>query len=91
MLTIIRTVPKRKKITLLEPLPYRCEFGFPTGSHNQFQLKIDPNNNNTVTRSFKVYEDIYKEFMELSKEKYKTYKMQDLISQAIKEFCNKYK
>ena len=44
MLTIIRTVPKRKKITLLELLLYRCEFGFPTGLHNQFQLKIDPNN-----------------------------------------------
>ena len=44
MLTIIRTVPKRKKITLLELLSYRCEFGFPTGLHNQFQLKIDPNN-----------------------------------------------
>lgn len=54
-------------------------------------LRIEANDNDTVTRSFKVYKDIYKEFMELSKEKYKTYKMQDLISHAIKEFCNKYK
>lgn len=54
-------------------------------------LRIEPNNHDTVTRSFKVYEDIYKEFMKLSKEKYSTYKMQDLISHAIREFCDKYK
>ena len=54
-------------------------------------LKIEPNDNDTVTRSFKVYKDIYEDFMELSKKKYSTYKVQDLISQAIKEFCNKYK
>ncbi len=54
-------------------------------------LRIEPNNHDTVTRSFKVYKDIYEDFMELSKKKYSTYKVQDLISQAIKEFCNKYK
>lgn len=54
-------------------------------------LRIEPNNHDTVTRSFKVYEDIYKEFMDLSKGKYNTYKMQDLISHAIREFCDKYK
>ena len=31
------------------------------------ELRIDPNNNDTVTRSFKVYEDVYKDFLELSK------------------------
>lgn len=54
-------------------------------------LRIEPNNNDTVTRSFKVYKDIYEDFMKLSKEKYSTYKMQDLISHAIREFCDKYK
>ena len=54
-------------------------------------LRIEANDNDTVTRSFKVYKDIYEDFMELSKKKYSTYKVQDLISQAIKEFCNKYK
>ncbi|WP_057579171.1 hypothetical protein, partial [Paraclostridium sordellii] len=54
------------------------------------ELRIDPNNNDTVTRSFKVYDDVYKDFLELSK-KHSTYKVQDLISQAIKEFVNKYK
>ena len=56
----------------------------------KIELRIDPNNNDTVTRSFKVYEDVYKDFLELSK-KHSTYKIQDLISQAIKEFANKYK
>ena len=56
----------------------------------KIELRIDPNNNDTVTRSFKVYEDVYKDFLELSK-KQSTYKVQDLISQAIKEFVNKYK
>ena len=54
-------------------------------------LRIEANDNDTVTRSFIVYKDIYEDFMELSKKKYSTYKVQDLISQAIKEFCNKYK
>lgn len=54
------------------------------------ELRIDPNNNDTVTRSFKVYENVYKDFLELSK-KHSTYKVQDLISQAIKEFVDKYK
>ena len=56
----------------------------------KIELRIDPNNNDTVTRSFKVYEDVYKDFLELSK-KHSTYKIQDLISQAIKEFVDKYK
>lgn len=56
----------------------------------KIELRIDPNNNDMVTRSFKVYEDVYKDFLELSK-KHSTYKVQDLISQAIKEFVNKYK
>ena len=53
-------------------------------------LNIEPNNNDTVTRSFKVYEDVYKEFTQLCKNN-STYKVQDLLSQALKEFCNKYK
>lgn len=56
----------------------------------KIELRIDPNNNDTVTRSFKVYEDVYKDFLALSK-KHSTYKVQDLISQAIKEFVNNYK
>ena len=56
----------------------------------KIELRIDPNNNDTVTRSFKVYEDVYKDFLKLSK-KHSTYKIQDLISQAIKEFVDKYK
>lgn len=54
------------------------------------ELRIDSNNNDTVTRSFKIYEDIYKEFIELC-DKHNTFKKQDILSQAIKEFVNKYK
>lgn len=54
------------------------------------QLRIETNTSDTVTRSFKVYEDVYAEFTKLCKT-YNTYKVQDLISQALKEFCNKYK
>ena len=54
------------------------------------QLKIEPNSNSTVTRSFKVYEDVYNDFTNLCKT-HNTYKVQDIVSQALKEFCNKYK
>lgn len=53
------------------------------------RLAIEPNDNEIVTRSFKVYEDVYKEFGTFCKG-HKEYKVQDLVSKALKEFCNKY-
>lgn len=53
-------------------------------------LRIEANDSEVVTRSFKIYGDVYKEFMLLCKE-HKEYKVQDLVSKALEEFCIKYK
>lgn len=53
-------------------------------------LRIEANNNEIVTRSFKIYGDVYKEFMDFCKE-HKEYRVQDIASQALAELVNKYK
>lgn len=53
------------------------------------QLRIEANDNEIVTRSFKIYGDVYKEFMDFTKE-HKEYKVQDIVSQALKELVEKY-
>lgn len=54
------------------------------------QLRIEANDNDIVTRSFKVYGDVYKEFMQFCNE-HKEYKVQQLVSQAFKELVERYK
>lgn len=54
------------------------------------QLRIEANDNEIVTRSFKIYGDVYKEFMDFTKE-HKEYRVQDIVSQALKELVTKYK
>ena len=52
-------------------------------------LTIDNFEGKVVTRSYKIYESIQKEFAEYCASS--KYRVQDLISQAIKEFLDKYK
>lgn len=52
-------------------------------------LKIDKFEDTIVTRSYKIYNEIQKEFAEYCKSQ--PYKTQDIISQALKEFLQKYK
>lgn len=52
-------------------------------------LTIDNFEGKVVTRSYKIYEDIQKEFAEFCASS--KYRVQDLVSQAIKEFLEKYK
>lgn len=54
------------------------------------QLRIEANDNEIVTRSFKVYSDIYNEFMDFCKD-HKEYKVQQIVSQALAEIVEKYK
>ncbi|MGS5518246.1 hypothetical protein AB8L61_19905 [Clostridioides difficile] len=54
------------------------------------KLSIDDFEGNIVTRSYKVYEDIQKEFVAFC-EANKKYRVQDIISQALKDFMDKYK
>ena len=54
------------------------------------ELKINNFKGDTVTRSYKIYEDIQKEFLAFC-EANKKYKVQDIISQALFEFIEKYK
>ncbi|HDO9660872.1 TPA: hypothetical protein P5Q24_003881 [Clostridioides difficile] len=54
------------------------------------KLKINDFEGNTVTRSYKIYEDVQKEFVDFC-EANKKYKVQDIISQALFEFIEKYK
>ncbi|MDS6330266.1 hypothetical protein REJ83_018345 [Clostridioides difficile] len=54
------------------------------------KLKINDFEGDTVTRSYKIYEDVQKEFVAFC-EANKKYKVQDIISQALFEFIEKYK
>lgn len=47
------------------------------------------NSKNTVNRNYRIYTDIHKEFTTFCKE-HKQYKVQDIISSAIKEYLDKY-
>ena len=51
----------------------------------QAEVEID-----TINKSIKIYEPVYKLFEEVCKS-YPIYKKQDLISIAILEFCNRHK
>ena len=53
------------------------------------ELKIDKFDDIVVTRSYKIYNEIQKEFADYCKSQ--PYKTQDIISQALKEFLQKYK
>ncbi|MDX5760297.1 hypothetical protein SIK68_18945 [Clostridioides difficile] len=68
--------------------------GYESQSRNKVvgadKLKINDFKGNTVTRSYKVYEDIQKEFVAFC-EANKKYRVQDIISQALKDFMDKYK
>lgn len=54
------------------------------------KLKINDFEGDTVTRSYKIYEDVQKDFVVFC-EANKKYKVQDIISQALFEFIEKYK
>lgn len=54
------------------------------------ELKIPVNNNKAVTRSFKVYEDILEQFTEYCRS-HNNYKVQDIVTLALKELMEKYK
>ncbi|MDB0439344.1 hypothetical protein C4R89_07280 [Clostridioides difficile] len=53
------------------------------------KLEIEDFKGNIVTRSYKVYEDVQKEFVAFC-EANKKYRVQDIISQALKDFIDKY-
>ena len=54
------------------------------------KLVIDDFEGNVISRTFKIYEPIQKEFVEFCNANNK-YKIQDIISQFIKEWLEKYK
>ncbi|HBG4973707.1 TPA: hypothetical protein KQF34_003532 [Clostridioides difficile] len=53
------------------------------------KLNIDDFKGNIVTRSYKVYENVQKEFVAFC-EANKKYRVQDIVSQALKDFMDKY-
>ena len=53
------------------------------------KFKVDDFEGDIVVRSYKLYEPIQREFLEFCKRNNK-YKVQDILSQALKEFLNKY-
>ena len=53
------------------------------------KFKVDDFEGNIVVRSYKLYEPIQREFLEFCKKNNK-YKVQDILSQALKEFLDKY-
>ena len=53
------------------------------------KFKVDDFEGNIVVRSYKLYEPIQRDFLEFCKRNNK-YKVQDILSQALKEFLDKY-
>lgn len=53
------------------------------------KFKVDDFEGDIVVRSYKLYEPIQREFLEFCKRNNK-YKVQDILSQALKEFLEKY-
>lgn len=53
------------------------------------KFKVDDFEGDIVVRSYKLYEPIQREFLEFCKKNNK-YKVQDILSQALKEFLEKY-
>ena len=53
------------------------------------KFKVDDFEGDIVVRSYKLYEPIQREFLEFCKKNNK-YKVQDILSQALKEFFDKY-
>lgn len=53
------------------------------------KFKVDDFEGDIVVRSYKLYEPIQREFLEFCKKNNK-YKVQDILSQALKEFLDKY-
>ena len=53
------------------------------------KFKVDDFEGDIVVRSYKLYEPIQKDFLEFCKRNNK-YKVQDVLSQALKEFLDKY-
>ena len=53
------------------------------------KFKVDDFEGEIVVRSYKLYEPIQKDFLEFCKRNNK-YKVQDILSQALKEFLDKY-
>ena len=53
------------------------------------KFKVDDFEGDIVVRSYKLYEPIQREFLEFCKRNNK-YKVQDILSQALKEFLDKY-
>lgn len=56
---------------------------------NKPELKINQNNNITVTRSMRLYLDTYERFSEFTKAN-KDKRVQDILDAAIREFLDKY-
>lgn len=54
------------------------------------ELKIDKFEGEAVSRAYKFYPEVQKDFIEFC-DKHKQYKKQDIICQALKEFMEKYK
>ena len=54
------------------------------------KFKVDDFEGDIVVRSYKLYEPIQREFLQFCKMNNK-YKVQDILSQALKEFLDKYK
>ncbi|MGL5714641.1 MAG: hypothetical protein ACRCXT_01760 [Paraclostridium sp.] len=54
------------------------------------ELKIDKFEGDAVARAYKFYPEVQKDFIEFCN-KHKQYKTQDIISQALKEFMEKYR
>ena len=87
--------PTEKELTRIECIDYICENIYEikrlVGSLNKNEIKItiDIKNDNTEQTNYRVYKKAKEKFRSFCNE-HPEHKVQDLISQALEEFVNKY-
>lgn len=76
----------------IKELKYRVDKLENKDINNDFSLDIRATENDIVGKSYRFHQSAIDEFNELVKKKsFKIYTVQDLLSQALWEFYNKYK
>lgn len=76
----------------IEELKYRVDKLENKDINNEFSLDIRATESDIIGKSYRFHQSAVDNFNELLKKKsFKIYTVQDLLSQALWEFCEKYK
>lgn len=86
-----RVIALESQIKALEKIVHNNQINVTnTTNASDIELELLEFNADTVTRAYRIYEDVQKDFKIFCK-KHSEYKVQDIISTALVEFMNKHK